>query len=907
MIDISQLKFAYQKKEVLNIKHLSFDRCGLYGIAGPSGCGKTTLLNILSGALSQYQGRVVVDHKELNTLKEGERLVYRQALVSTCYQDPIVFDDLSVYDNLLLKLSVYPTLSTKRKHHLIIKMLKDLNILSLKNKLGKYLSGGEKARIAIARSLLGSAPIVLLDEPSAALDEYHARIVFSRLREEAKKRLIIVVSHNKTLLGDYCHTLIDLSYGQIGEEKHLRSLDTGKKQEHNGKAIITKQAPLRMLFKLAYTLFKSRIKRNTLATATFSFSLVAMCGLLALTSTVGQGIKDSFTLNYQEDTALVRYKKNKPYPYREGLEEATVSQLAKQYKAQYGSIYLNHIDAMFPTYNSVYFQNDQIKLPLDQLTLASFNHVVFTEEIDVFSLYGYRKTVLRDDEIILMLSPTQQRDIYDHLNLRKGPTLERLGNYIVNIQTFITLNIANLQWGYEDEQIYRLVAVVSGNQSMIVHSNQNFSRIVYEDSLRLPVSLKLNTVDEYPWTLKKLYFLFAQDNEAILIDAYQQNRVLLARFNTLFDDEILDAHYLRSRLLMYKLPPNYFPTSALSNQPYTLLTNGGLVSYEQALMTGFSDNFLVGVSEEQLYEVMSYDERRLLDDIKTLIMGPKMFNGHVTLSLSDGLMFNPLKVDTKRINLDEIVLSSEVFNALFGEVYNRQNTYNISIATPKSSYVEEDYLVKKYHSLSLKVVDVIEDKRPLIYHHTYWPLLFFKDIIGCDPFTLIPIGLLTNDSNLVDALDLLEYFEVSYPFQDFAEKINVSLSQMTNLIYLVAFASLLMSFIVLFLVLHTLIDDFYRQLSLLYLFGFSRKRLIVLGLMIIMLIIGTALLTSLIMIMFLEQFTAQLIFASSSMFSDAFPYFLAFVISLFSLIPGLILLMIRVKNIRIYEISKQNL
>ena len=72
-------------------------------LVGPSGCGKTTLVNVLNGA-QKFEGNVVVDGQQINLFNQKDRLKYRMSTIAVCYQDAILFDDLSVSENILLKL-----------------------------------------------------------------------------------------------------------------------------------------------------------------------------------------------------------------------------------------------------------------------------------------------------------------------------------------------------------------------------------------------------------------------------------------------------------------------------------------------------------------------------------------------------------------------------------------------------------------------------------------------------------------------------------------------------------------------------------------------------------------------------------------------------------------------------------
>lgn len=909
MIDISNLKVSFGKSRVLNIASLSFQKSGLYGLVGPSGCGKTTLVNVLNGA-QKFEGNVVVDGQQINLFNQKDRLKYRMSTIAVCYQDAILFDDLSVSENILLKLDFYPTISKRRQMARVDQLLKALRLFHLKDQKSQYLSGGEKARVNIIRTLINQAKVMIFDEPTAALDEESSHLVFNLLAQFARHHTVIVVSHNRDLIKTYASSVIDLSYGQVTKISTQESVQSSS--ELTGRLQLGQASQPRnfKLFRLGLLIFKSRRRRNMFATFTFTVSLSAICALLVLTTTISTGIKQSFQLNYQEDTALLSYKMSEPYPYQQGLNKEQAQLLADKYEAKLGVKYLSHVDELFPELNVVYFQNESIKLPLPSFTASSFQHIQLVEEINLLDIFGYRKASLHDDELILVLPNNEIRYIYDHLNLRKGLTLERLGEYLKINETAIVLNVAHNEWGYEDEQIFRLAGVVAGDYPTIIHSNPLFSEVVFETKMALKGSVELSKIEEWPWTLKKIFYLYKKNNESILYQEINNPSVLLARSIKTSVASTYDSHYHNNRLMLYVKPPTYMPLPFQKEATSYPLVRGGLTSIEEALMIGFSDNFLLGVSQEQLAELISYDEMRTIGDTKTLLMGPRMVNGHVNLSLGDGLTYVPLgeKVSIRTPpSLKEIVVSSGLYQHLFDYSFDASKNNKVYVATPRSTRLEGDYIKKEYVTISLTVVGVIEDSRFMIAHDAYWPILFFKDVVKMDPFSLVPTGLISTDNQLIKNFSQHQDFIVSYPFATFSATIEQTITQMMNLIYIIAFSSLLMAFIVVYLVLQTLIDDFYQHFSLLYLFGMSRPNIIKIGIYSISFVVMLALLSSWMTTIGVEVMISQLIFKGLSVFQNMIPYLIVVFIAIFGLIPGVFLLIFKVKTLKLCALSKRNL
>lgn len=914
MIDLRHLTLNYGNQSVLNIDSFTINQPGLYAFVGPSGCGKTSLIHIITGAIQQYRGRVFIEGKDIKQFNEEERLIYRQNIISVCYQDYIVFDDLTVYENIALKLDFYPTLTATTKRFQITQIMHKLNLSHLKAKKAKYLSGGEKQRVAIARAIINQAKILIFDEPTAALDDRNAHTVFHYLQQLSKNHIVLVVTHNLELIRHYADEIIDLSYGRITKRTYYE-----RKVKTTTTLTLTKsklrQPSLLSSVKLGWKMFRSRQSRHAFASSTLTFCLTAICSLLVLTSTVSAGIKSSFAQNFNQNTAYISYKKKSPYPFIEGVTQQQASALAEKYNASLGTYYLNDIDTLFPHANKVFFSSPKGNYLLNDVCVTHFNYITLIEEVDPVSIFGYRKPQMLDDEIMLTLTPSDQRLLYEELGLRKGETLDRLGDYIRNNQVFINVYVRNDDWSYEDEQTFRLIGVRSGPVSQVIHSNLNFPQYLFEEQFLLPVSLQYSTIDAYPWTLKKMYFLYKKDNEKILINELWNPSILLARqgpthFSTNQTIDLATDH----RLMLTKKPPTYMNLKNLSDPslaaPYYLITNYGLNVFEEALMIGFSDHFLVSRSRSQLEEMISYDERRFVNDNTNMLIAPQMSNGHISLSLSDGMTFDVAKKiaqGKEATSLEEIVLSTRLFNKLFGEHFDPTQKYSIAYATPREVIQKGNYLEKAYHIGELDITGVVEEVKEKIYHQSYWPLLFYKDVIKVDPYSIIPIGIITEDLHVILEFNRDTDYVISYPFKLFALTIDESLNQMVNIIYIGAIAALLMAMIVIFLSLKTLIDDFQPQLSLLYLFGYSHKTMLLVTLVSMGVIGLFSMINASLSTVIIEVIIAKTMFENIKVLQNMTAYLVTPLIGICCMIPAFIMLVIRLKSLKIVNLSKNNL
>lgn len=213
-IEIKNLSFGYEEgKEVLHDISLKFEPGKSYVIVGNSGSGKSTLLSLLKGGNDNYTGSITLDGKNIKNITYSSLL----ALVSDVEQNVFVFD-APVRDNITMFKS-FPDKEVKEAEERsnLLKLVSDKGDLFKCGENGKFLSGGEKQRISIARALLKKSGIIIADEPWAALDKENSYLIAKDLTgiDDAIK---IVVSHalDKKILSQF-DEIIALRDGKVEE------------------------------------------------------------------------------------------------------------------------------------------------------------------------------------------------------------------------------------------------------------------------------------------------------------------------------------------------------------------------------------------------------------------------------------------------------------------------------------------------------------------------------------------------------------------------------------------------------------------------------------------------------------------------------------------------------------------
>ena len=192
-LSLKNISKSFGDKSIFKNFSYDFPEVGLFLIFGKSGIGKTTLLRIISGLDKDYAGEIISGGKEN---------------VSYLFQEHRLFPTLSALDNVLL--AAYKDATEKNKKEALDTLLSLGFTVEETNLLPFELSGGMKQRVSLARAILKKAPILLLDEPTKELDESLRLRVYSIIRDESLKRLVILVSHNDNDVEALNPTVINL-------------------------------------------------------------------------------------------------------------------------------------------------------------------------------------------------------------------------------------------------------------------------------------------------------------------------------------------------------------------------------------------------------------------------------------------------------------------------------------------------------------------------------------------------------------------------------------------------------------------------------------------------------------------------------------------------------------------------
>ncbi len=222
LIDVREVVKTYETAArpfaALRGVDLQVDTGEFVAVIGKSGSGKSTLINMIAGIDRPTSGQILVGDTAVHTLGEGQLAEWRGRNVGVIFQFFQLLPTLTVIENVMLPMDFCNVYASRERYERAMDLLEEVEMADHAHKLPSAVSGGEQQRVAIARSLANSPPIVLADEPTGNLDSKTAEGVlklFEKLVEQGKT--ILMVTHDKDLSKRVMRT-ITLADGEIVDQ-----------------------------------------------------------------------------------------------------------------------------------------------------------------------------------------------------------------------------------------------------------------------------------------------------------------------------------------------------------------------------------------------------------------------------------------------------------------------------------------------------------------------------------------------------------------------------------------------------------------------------------------------------------------------------------------------------------------
>lgn len=346
-----QIQKIYKKYVTGDLEQTALDGVSLnlrdnefVAILGPSGSGKTTLLNVIGGLDRYDSGDLIINGISTKKYKDRDWDSYRNHTIGFVFQSYNLIPHQTVLSNVELALTISGISKSERKRR-SKEALEKVGLGKQLHKKPNQMSGGQMQRVAIARALVNDPEILLADEPTGALDSETSIQVMDLLKEVAKDRLVVMVTHNPELAEEYANRIVKVKDGHIIDDSNPYEVDTTNmappKHENMGKASMSLSTAL----SLSFNNLKTKKGRTLLTAFAGSIGIIGIALILSLSNGV-----NSYINNIQKETMT-------SYPISIQAETIDLSNIMSSGGSMAGEIHDNNHDL-----NAIYSNGSSFKI-----------------------------------------------------------------------------------------------------------------------------------------------------------------------------------------------------------------------------------------------------------------------------------------------------------------------------------------------------------------------------------------------------------------------------------------------------------------------------------------------------------------------------------------------------------------
>ena len=540
MLELKNIKKSYTlanyTQVALNDVSLKFRKNEFVAILGQSGSGKTTLLNIIGGLDHYDSGDLIINNKSTKKFKDTDWDAYRNNCIGFIFQSYNLISHINILANVELGMTL-SGVSKKERRQKAIEVLKKVGLENHINKKPNQLSGGQMQRVAIARALVNNPDIILADEPTGALDSKTSVQIMELIKEIAKDKLVIMVTHNSELAHDYANRIIELKDGNIIS-------DTNKlEKQNNNKTYAIKKTAMSFLtaLSLSFNNIKTKKGRTLLTAFASSIGIIGISIILSLSNgfdmQIDQFEKDTLssfpiTISRQttemspEDMMSMTPDKSDSYIDEEVIYPYDTASSMLIHKNVFTDDYLNYINNINPDYTigvsylrtmslNMLIKNDDKINYVNNLSLSSLpKELKESEETFLESAYDLLKGSYPKDKAEIVVAVNEknrlEKNILEALGIdtsKEEISFDELigkeikiilnddfyknnNNYFVPNMNYdemydegITLKIVGIVRGKEDNMLAQIVNAMSMSQGAgnILYSNELAEYIIEQN------------------------------------------------------------------------------------------------------------------------------------------------------------------------------------------------------------------------------------------------------------------------------------------------------------------------------------------------------------------------------------------------------------------------------------------
>lgn len=284
MLELKHISKTYLtgtfRQKALNNVSLKFRKNEFVSILGASGSGKTTLLNIIGGLDRYDEGDLIINNKSTKKFKNQDWDAYRNNCVGFIFQSYNLISHISILDNVEMGMTL-SGVSAKKRRKKAKEALKRVGLADHMHKRPNQLSGGQMQRVAIARALVNDPDVILADEPTGALDTKTSIQIMNLIKEIAKDKLVIMVTHNPDLANEYANRIIELKDGQV-----VADSNPIKETEKDDKKINIKKTAMSFFtaLKLSFNNIRTKKGRTLITAFASSIGIIGIALILSLSN-----------------------------------------------------------------------------------------------------------------------------------------------------------------------------------------------------------------------------------------------------------------------------------------------------------------------------------------------------------------------------------------------------------------------------------------------------------------------------------------------------------------------------------------------------------------------------------------------------------------------------------------------
>lgn len=730
MISIRHLSKVHHNRGNNQVKALTdinidFDETGITFIAGESGNGKSSLLSLI-GCIDTYEdGEILVDGKDLKTMTKQEQESYRNSYIDFIIQENTLIPSLTVAENVRLEKSIHGEYASDEDVDAA------LDIVGLKgygDRMPAEISGGEKKRVAMARTMLMDVKVILVDEPTASLDKKNSTIVWDVLKKYAENHLVIAVSHNEQELNKYANRIITLDKGTVVEDKRITPKPTKKRVTKDAEPQKFQKSKLgaKQTVKLAYSYLSSR-------KVSFSFVTILSCLALLFFSVF-------FILNSYDFNKVLAYSvKESETPYvafvngtTENSSPITETQSAKiiEKLRKDGLPILSSFKDMSEVNFSVKFGNGFYTSKAQNFTVKGLLQV--EDEVGDYNSIGQK--------VLSGAYPTSDNEVV--ISDYMAELIRRFGVY-VNVGGVETLiESENLQ-GTEEDKYADIIGkeIVTDNGNIVVSGvyETDYKRFVFDEDLgfrgydREEYAFKLHYIYSTVHTTNGFISAYADTHktaEKIVarVEKDSSNSVDTTDFTAVNLDGSSETFYLKTGKALSEVTAN---DVIISVKLYNQLVNGlaGYTTIDESTLSGAVDfganqdagaNLSINISlnsgEMKTYTIVGLYKQDASDlDTKIYFTKARFISdvlSQTTFSASTKILYTQVGNDTiERVinSLDDTTLELVSINSEEIKDYGNKIRIMSSAFLIASIFIAVYTLMLMYYFLSQMIVDKKSD------------------------------------------------------------------------------------------------------------------------------------------------------------------------------------------------------